>query len=494
MPEFTDLACCDKTPGSGASRYGQTRYKTAIELYSTTDMPVKTICEQAGVSISAFRAYVRRWHRELMFARYGINISPEEARNTPIRKPRGQSDIIRAKYSDAISACADEAYLDCNVCQIALMFKLNPSALSHQLRKYYPEIIDWRERERLIRGLNDNLHRGVKSWCKQQYSEAVNYLRASDDTIRNAAAIFNLSYSGLREHLLSYHVDLLENRSEKRKNAKGNKTHGALTGNGTRHIPTYRQNKRYEEATRLYQCTSMTQKDVAAVTGVTPTGLGNYLRMWRRDLIFEHRGITHVDIESISLSETKHYHKSAAAKYAAAIELLKSTKRSTASVARQFGLNPDVFREYLHEHEPTLAGQLGMTRTPEGKLVSAQSLGKYAEAIHEYQTTTEPLKSIARRFGLKYNSLGGFIRRNRPDAIISHNLLVEEETKSLRKNAFTEAADKVRMNEAKEKERILDALKHTGNNRTQAAQMLGICKSSFYNKLKAFNIILSDGR
>lgn len=37
--------------------------------------------------------------------------------------------------------------------------------------------------------------------------------------------------------------------------------------------------------------------------------------------------------------------------------------------------------------------------------------------------TPEPLKSIAQRLGLTYNSLGGFIRRNYPEAIEKHKLL-----------------------------------------------------------------------
>ena len=40
---------------------------------------------------------------------------------------------------------------------------------------------------------------------------------------------------------------------------------------------------------------------------------------------------------------------------------------------------------------------------------------KYDEAVHLYATTTEPLKSIALKLGLQYNSVGGFVRRNRPD-------------------------------------------------------------------------------
>lgn len=41
-----------------------------------------------------------------------------------------------------------------------------------------------------------------------------------------------------------------------------------------------------------------------------------------------------------------------------------------------------------------------------------------------YETTPESLKSISRRLGLTYNSLGGYIRRNYPEVIIRHRDLL----------------------------------------------------------------------
>ena len=81
----------------------------------------------------------------------------------------------------------------------------------------------------------------------------------------------------------------------------------------------------------------------------------------------------------------------------------------------KFGRNPETFREYLYEHKPELAASLGMTRLASGKQVLARCAEKYDEAVHLYATTTEPLKSIALKLGLQYNSVGGFVRRNRPD-------------------------------------------------------------------------------
>jgi len=467
----------------------EVRYREALELYRTTGLSIKAICERTGTPFGAFRAYIFRYYRELMFARNGIEMSPGEAATTRLRGPCGQSSITRAKYKEAILACDDMAYIEYNVSQIARIFHLHPSALGHQLQIHYPEILERREKERHRLGINDNLHRGMKSWCGEQYAGAVEHLRNSDDTIRETAARYNLSYSGLREHLLYYHKELVRERATKRQHAKACKKRGALTGSGVRHLPSSKQVERYRESVRLYRTTAMTQKEIVAVTGVSLNGFRNYMRVWHKDLILERRGIERGEDGDIRLADTKHYLKSTAVKYAGAIERLKETGRSVAEVAREFNLHPDTFRMYLQEHEPDLAVGLGMVRLPNGKRVSVLGEQKYREAIRLYETTTESLLSIARRLGLQYNSVSSFTRRNRPEAIENHNrlLVAEEQTKREQEQAC--AAALARREEEEEKERIRQALKQTGNNRRRTAKLLGIGKSTLYDKLKKFNIV-----
>lgn len=398
----------------------EARYREALTLYRTTQLSLSEICRRTKTPAAAFRSYIRRVHRELMFARHGIGIAPEEARTARLRSRRGQSAAAHAKYGAAIDACGDPTYLEYNISQIAHLFRLSPSGLSRQLRAHFPEIIGRREEERLRRGLNDNLPRGAKRWCREQYAGAVELLRTTDTTIAAAAEVCGVSLSGLREHLLAYHKDIVAKRSAKRKRGRATVLRGALTGRGTRHVPTPEQVEKYREAVRLYRTTALTQKEIAARTGVTPNGLHNHLRTWYPELILEHRGVKCSNrAAERKMRETKHYLKSTAAKYAGAIERLRSSGCPTAEVAREFGLNPEVFRMYLHEHEPALAAHLGMTRLPGGKRVSARSLEKYAEALRLYRTTGEPLRAIARRLDLVYNSLSGFIRRNCPEMIAS---------------------------------------------------------------------------
>lgn len=88
----------------------------------------------------------------------------------------------------------------------------------------------------------------------------------------------------------------------------------------------------------------------------------------------------------IPLSATKRYLRFTAQKYAPAIKRLKEGGLSTAAVAAEFGLNPETFRKYLHEHEPELSATLGMTRLENGRTALRRSTEKYAEAVRLRKT------------------------------------------------------------------------------------------------------------
>lgn len=391
------------------------RYREALDLYAATGMPAVRICEQCGVPLSGFRSYLQRFHRELLLERHGKECSAQQARQTRLAGKRGQTPAARAKYGDAIAACDDEAYLDLNVAQIARRFGLDGTALGNQLRQHYPEILERRERERRRRGLADNLHRGMRLWCREQYAGAVGLLRTTEMTVPEAAEACGVSVHGLSQHLLFYYKELLNERFGMREQAKDCKLKGRMTGNGQRHEPRPEVRERYREAERLYRETPLTIPEIADRLGMNRHTLSGYLQTWCRETVFARRGAEYR--EGASLSDTKHYLPSTAAKYAPAIERLRRSGLPTAKVASEFGLHPECFRAYLREHFPELHARQGMTRAANGRTVSRRSMEKYAEAIRLYETTDEDLKSIALRLGLTYNSLGGFLRRNFPELI-----------------------------------------------------------------------------
>ena len=392
------------------------QYREAIELYGSTSLSVRAICARCGVSYAGFRSYLYKYRRDLLLSRHGVAASSaSDAAHTRLRGRRGQTAAARAKYGNAIAACDDAKYVEYNVSQIAHLFGLNPTGLSNQLRAHCPELLERRELERRRLGLADNQQRGVRPWCREQYAAAVKLLRTTELTLSEAAERCGVSFTGLRQHVCFYHKDLQQTRSELRERAKTQKRKGHVTGSGRRHEPTAESRERYREAVRLYRNTAMTIKEIAEKLGLNPFSFTSYLQTWHREDVFARRGAEYR--EGASLSQTKQYKKPTAAKYAPAIERLRAENRPTSEIAAEFGLHPEVFRQYLKEHEPELYARQGMMRAPNGRSVSRRSMEKYAEAVGLYETTAEPLKSIARRLGLNYNSLGGFVRRNFPELI-----------------------------------------------------------------------------
>lgn len=394
------------------------KYREAVELYASTDLTCVEISRRCEVSLSGFKGYICKYRRDLLLARHGVTGSSARITDVRLRGPRGQTAAARAKYGDAIAACGDTAYLAYNVSQIARLFGLNPVGLSNQLRVHCPELLERRERERRRLGLADNQHRGMRPWCREQYAGAVELLRTTEMTVSEVAERCGVSFTGLRQHVLFYHKDLIGMRSELRERCKARKRKGHVTGSGRRHEQTPGSRERYREAVRLYRDTAMTIQEIARRLGLNPFSFTNYLQAWHREDVFARRGAEYR--EGASLSQTKRYKKPTAAKYAPAIERLRRSGLPTSKVASEFGLHPEVFRQYLKEHEPELYARQGMTRAVNGHTVSRRSMEKYAEAVGLYETTAEPLKTIARRLGLNYNSLSGFIRRNYPALIRNH--------------------------------------------------------------------------
>lgn len=380
------------------------KYRRSLRLYATTDLTYREICARTGVSVSGFGRFVRTYHRDLLARRNSFEVSRREADVLRLRRNgTGQSLRSHLKYAEAIAACGEERYLAYNVSQIAHAFHVDANSLAGQLRTHYPEVLRMRERERLLRGLGDNLHRGARETSTECYSGAVELLRTGGLTIRQAAETCGVSASGLRMHLTQYHRDVVEQRAERRR-AEPRPSVG----------PKETTEARYRESVELYRTTSLTAVEVASRTGVNVNSFRRYLSQWHRGLLLERRGVTEEELAS-GASRPKPYLKSTAAKYAPAIRELRESGGTMSSVASAHGLDAENFRRYLREHEPDLAERCGRRQLENGRKVLSRSAEKYAEAVRQYEKTGEDLKSVAHRLGLNYTSLYGFIRRNYPD-------------------------------------------------------------------------------
>lgn len=406
------------------------KYRRAIEMYASTELSGCEICRICEVTESGFRCYLTKYHRELVLARYAILCSKEEAGQIKLGQLRGQLPATRVKYKDAIEACGSMEHIGCNVSQIARKFGLEGTNLGRQLRTHYPEIIEWREKVRDWLGIGDGLPRGTRRSCKEQYAEAVRLLQGNSYvTVQEVADSCGLSYTGLEQHLLFYHKDLVKRRIRIREKALRRQRKGEITGRGTVHAPSPELVEKYAEAVHLYATTPMSAARIAGKTGVSKKGFYEHLQRWHLDLVCRRKNIPYEEGRLVDWSKVRKYNPATKAKYAEAIRRLKESGLPTAQVAAEFGLQPEAFRSYLKEHEPELYARKGMVRTDTGGAVSRRSMEKYSEAMHLYGTTTESVKSLARRFGFNDCSFGQFIRRNFPELVEKHNEIVQKKGK-----------------------------------------------------------------
>ena len=371
------------------------KYQAAVELYAQSELTIREIADRTGVTPIALSSYLGRHHRDLLYKRYGITM-PEGKERIAIKSPKGQSYATHQKYKDAIAACDDIAYIEFNVSQIARMFGLSGTGLASQLRVHYPTVIPTREATRRRLGLADRQKRGARQASQTAYSQAVDLYKDSDLTIEEVARQFGISPSGFGQHMRFYHHDAIRRKANRRKEAKKPlkmRTPGSLAGNGQLYGPRDDTESRYARALELYQQGRMTLPEIVKETDVSMSGLKYHLDQWHRD-----KRIGRKD-----------------AKYGDAIESLRRNPRAVAEVAKEYGLNPDVFRQYLKKHAPDLTEGQGMIRLDKGCLVKKSAWEKYRPAIEQYRTAGGSIREIALSHGLKYPSLLSFIRRMEDD-------------------------------------------------------------------------------
>lgn len=423
----------NRLPSALRMTAAESKYAQAVDLYASTDLSIRCVAKKCGVTPGGLSSHIGKYHRNLLFARYGLDKYDTKLHSLKVKPPKGQSLKTHLKYKEAIEACGDMAYIEFNVSQVARMFNLNGTALAAQLRVHYPDIIPNREKLRQRLGIADNKHRGPRQSCAETYADALEMYRDTDLTLPEVAEKCNVSKSGLCQFMRFYHKDIIAQKSLRRKAAKKDirqRKPGKLAGNGRLYGPKPETVALYASALELYRNSPMTISEIARKTGVPESGFICYLRQWHFGEKLRRRGYEWDGESEPDLKGTKHFLKSTAAKYAPAIASLRENPRHVAEVAAEYGLNPEVFREYLKKHEPELAACQGMTRSANGKLVKRSSAEKYAQAIHEFANSAESLKSIAQRHGIIYNSICGYVLRNCPDERESHRKIVEKESQS----------------------------------------------------------------
>ena len=205
------------------------KYEEAVRLYAETDMTMDAIAKKCGFTVCALGAYLRRHWRELVLRRHNIP-APEGQDLHAIKIFEGgkQNVNAHAKYKDVIEACDLMKYIDLNMSQLARKFGVNVTALTNFMRIHYPDTLEWREKVRRRLGINDNLPRGARRACIAQYAEAVELYRTTELTIPEVAERYQVSASGLSQHLRFYHKEILKERKQKLKQAQRDSKKGRI--------------------------------------------------------------------------------------------------------------------------------------------------------------------------------------------------------------------------------------------------------------------------
>ena len=187
------------------------KYSEAVSLYATTDMTSKQIASQCGVSLSAFRVYLRRHHRDLVLRRYGVEADSNELASIKLRGRRGQTPAAYHNYKEAIEACDNLSYIEFNISQIARQFNLDGTSLSNQLKLHYPEILERREKTRVRLGLADNFLKSTAS----KYAGAIESLRTTPRLLAQVASEYGFNPDTFRDYLHRHEPELAVSNAAK---------------------------------------------------------------------------------------------------------------------------------------------------------------------------------------------------------------------------------------------------------------------------------------
>lgn len=265
------------------------KYATAVKMYAETEMKMKDIAKQCGLSRGALGQYLRRHQRELVLRRYNIDSNGRDPNKIKLIGAGKAGLLAHEKYKQAVEACDSEKYIQLNVSQVARLFSISGVALLNYMRVHYNDVLERREQVRQQLGLSDNTQRGMRKQAREQYAKAVEMYKTTDMTLPEVAERCMVSERGLSQHLRFYHKDVMRLKEEQRKQAltTTEKERGDILGNGRKNQPLPQIEKKYIKALYLYRSTTMTMKDIAERTGVTKEGLRFYLNKWHKPLVLE---------------------------------------------------------------------------------------------------------------------------------------------------------------------------------------------------------------
>ena len=264
----------------------------------------------------------------------------------------------------------------------------------------------------------------VRPATKAKYREALSLYVTTRMTVRAISAACGVSESGFRSYVWRCHRDLLLARHGLRCTPEQSAETRLRPLRG-QSPASYAKYHRAIEACGDAAYIGYNVSQIARRFGLNPTGLGNQLRAHYPELLAER------ERERVRLGLSDNQPRGARpwcrTCYAAAVELLRSTEMSLSEAATASGVSVSGLRQHVgfyHKdlqrsrrenrarHRGSVAPRAVSGRVPGGGIQE-----KYAAAVRSYESTDESLRSIARREGLAYSSLWGFVRRHCPASV-----------------------------------------------------------------------------
>lgn len=174
------------------------KYAQALVLYRDTALTMKEIAQLTNVPREGFRAYLHKWHRDLVLIRSGISPTTEEG--VDLRKARKRMKTVAAKYEKAIESLRQHPR---PITRVAAEFGFNSGVFRNYLYKHEPQLA---RQQGLVRASDGKL-KSRKS--ERKYAEAVQIYAGTTESLKSIAARLGLVYNSLGGYMRRNHPDVI---------------------------------------------------------------------------------------------------------------------------------------------------------------------------------------------------------------------------------------------------------------------------------------------
>lgn len=305
----------------------------------------------------------------------------------------GQHADTQRRYEEAIRACSDIEYLPKTITEIARLFGHEPERFRMMMKRHYMDVLDERERLRVSLGLNKLPPRGVSQATRAKYEPALQLLRTTDMTVRQAAEATGVSMASLQQHIIFHHKDLAQQRLMRRTQALAKpRKQGEMTANGSAAGPRGTAAEYYRQAVALLTANpAMTYREAALRTGLATGNLSSYIRRWHRDLMTERERWRHQQTKQRQQAAARLSAKEqAASRYAAVLPVLEQGA-TYQEAAFRLGVPAERLRVWVRRNRPDIHAMKKLSEwvtLPNGYRVKRTSWQRYEAPSRHTATPT----------------------------------------------------------------------------------------------------------